>query len=72
MAPEDNGWDEWKRHVLKELERQGAKLGEISETITKLEVGVATMRVKASWLGLVAGGLGAALFAVAHALLNGK
>lgn len=68
---DDNGWDEWKRHVLRELERQGGKLDKIREDCTELKVSVATMRVKASLLGLIAGGVASALFAVAHALLGG-
>lgn len=72
-APAPDGFDQWKRHILHELEEHGGKLDGISEAVTELKVSIATVRVKASLLGLIAGALGglvAALLAVAQLLIK--
>jgi len=50
-----NGWNEWSRHVLKELERLDANDKEILAELKRLAIDVATLKVK---YGLIGGFIG--------------
>lgn len=50
-----NGWTEWSKHVLKELERLNEEINKINQRVNDLEVEVAKLQVKASIWGGVAG-----------------
>jgi len=51
----DNGWNEWSRHVLKELDRLNGCQGKIEKDIKKISVDIATLKVKAGVWGAIAG-----------------
>lgn len=50
-----NGWGEWSKHVLKELERLNKEINKIDQRVSNLEVEVAKLQVKASIWGGVTG-----------------
>ena len=51
----DNGWHEWSKYVLKELERMNKWMGEIQRTCNAQRVDIATLKVKAGVWGLLGG-----------------
>ena len=65
MTAPDNGWSEWSKHVLKELERL-SKCYESLDTrfdklFTEFHVFKTVMQVKAGLLGLLAGAIPVAI-----------
>jgi hypothetical protein len=67
MVPEANGWNEWSRHVLAELERNNDELKELRSALEGIRVEIATLKVKAGVWGAAAGlipTIAAALFIV--------
>lgn len=50
-----NGWSEWSRYVLKELEDNDKDHKEILAGIKKIEIDLATLKAKAGVWGAVAG-----------------
>lgn len=50
-----NGWDEWGRFVLKELERLNGNSEQLQQEIAAMRVEVAGLKVKASTWGGLAG-----------------
>lgn len=55
LEQERDGWGEWSKHVLKELERLNRELNKLHKRVSALEVEVAKLQVKASIWGGVAG-----------------
>lgn len=62
----EDGWQEWSKHVLKELERQNEWLASIQKAITAIQIDVAILKLKAGAWGALGG-----LIAVAVALAVG-
>lgn len=54
-SQEPNGWREWSKHVLKELERLNKEINKLNQRVSNLEVEVAKLQVKASIWGGVTG-----------------
>jgi hypothetical protein len=54
--PNTNGWSEWSRYVLKELERLNNCYEGLHKDVGEIKTEIATLKVKASIWGL-AGGL---------------
>jgi len=54
-ALESNGWNEWSRHVLSELERNNDELKELRTALEGIRVEIATLKVKAGVWGAAAG-----------------
>jgi len=52
---ESNSWMEWSKHVLSELERHNQIMEDMRRDMGKLRVEIATLHVKSSLMGLVAG-----------------
>jgi len=52
---EPNGWAEWSRYVLKELEDNNKDHKEILVKLNNVEVGLAVLKAKAGVWGAVAG-----------------
>lgn len=50
-----NGWGEWSKYVLKELERVDKEINKLNKRVSDLEVEVAKLQVKASIWGGVTG-----------------
>lgn len=65
MPPNDNGWNEWSRHVLAELERLNNCYESIkkdvselrSENLSKLKVEIAKLKVRAGVWGVMGGAI---------------
>ena len=67
----ENGWAEWGKHVLKQLEIHHEQLDGIDDKITKLQVEIAMLKVKSGIWGLIGASIpvGVALF---YRYLEGK
>jgi archaellum component FlaC len=61
MTPETNGWNEWSRHILKELERLDDDVKHLSDKISLVREDIATLKIKVAVIGggagLVVGGV---------------
>ncbi len=57
MAPDTvhNGWTDWSRYVLKELERLSGGQEKMVERMGEMTTEIATLKVKAGVWGAVAG-----------------
>jgi len=67
----ENGWNEWSRHVLAELERLNERIEQISQKQGELLVEIARLQIKSGiWGGLAAAGV-VALF-IAFEFLKGR
>ena len=51
----ENGWSEWSKYVLKELERLNDYQMAVSKKLDKLLIDTTIMKVKASLWGALAG-----------------
>lgn len=52
---QDNGWSEWSKYVLKELERMHDWLNEIEKKVNSQRVEIAMLQVKAGLWGALGG-----------------
>lgn len=50
-----NGWGEWAKHVLSELERLNACYEKLDERIQTMHTDIVTLKIKAGVWGLVGG-----------------
>ena len=59
MAPPNNqnGWSEWSKHVLAELERLNDWCGKMDDTQTNILVQISALKVKAGIWGVVGGAI---------------
>jgi len=51
----DNGWNEWSRHVLAELERLNGCYEDINKTVNKIHIEIAMLKVKSGMWGAIGG-----------------
>jgi len=51
----ENGWNEWSRHVLSELERLSDNCDKINEKLMIISSEIASLKVKAGVWGALAG-----------------
>jgi len=51
----DNGWNEWSRHVLSELERLNGCYDKIDGQLRKIHVEIAMLKVKSGMWGAIGG-----------------
>jgi len=51
----ENGWDEWSKHVLAELERQNTNIEKLFSSTTQCRLEIAKLQVKSSVWGGIAG-----------------
>ena len=63
MAPGDksNGWPEWGKHVLAELDRLNEWNKSLADTQTKILVQISALRVKAGIWGVIGGAIPVAI-----------
>jgi len=54
---EPNGWHEWGRHVLKELERCDSRLSAMEKRLARIEANQAVLQTKAGIWGLMGGAI---------------
>lgn len=59
-----NGWDQYQRLVLRELEMNSSSIKDLAAEITILRVEIAYLKVKAGVWGLIAGAIPAVLLLV--------
>jgi len=57
----ENGWDEWSKHVLAELERQNDNIEKLFSSTTQCRLEIAKLQVKSSVWGGIAGAVTAIL-----------
>lgn len=58
MPPQNsNGWSEWSRHVLAELERLDDNIKELTVAVNSLVTEVAMLKVKAGIWGAIGGAI---------------
>jgi len=55
MSLENNGWNEWSRHVLSELERLSENYEKMNEKLGTIKSEIAMLKVKAGVWGGIAG-----------------
>ena len=63
---DDNGWGEWRRHVLLQMEEHSKTLKEIKDEVKSMETEIALLKYKSSMWGAA----GAALVVATYALFN--
>jgi len=57
VMPPQNGWEEWKNHVLMELKRQNDLMEGIFAKLNRLSEEIAALKVKAGVWGLLGGAI---------------
>ena len=73
MAEDDkNGWHEWGRHVLKELERLNDCYDDQVKLIQAMQVEIAMLKIKAGVWGLLAGAIPATIVLIYTLTKQGK
>ena len=53
LKASEDGWDQWAKYVLKELERLNANYETLREEVGKIHTEIATLKVKAGMWGAV-------------------
>lgn len=53
--PNPNGWNEWSKHVLTELERLSKVCDDIRKQQERIRIDIATLKVKSGVWGAIAG-----------------
>ena len=51
----ENGWNEWKNHILLEIQKYGERLDKIDQKINRLCYDISALKVKAGLWGAIAG-----------------
>lgn len=53
-----NGWNEWAKKVLSDIEDQKRDIGKLFDIITELKVEIAILKTKAFFYGAIGGVIG--------------
>jgi len=59
-----NGWNEWAKKVLSDLEEQKKDIGKLYEAITETKIEIAILKTKAIFYGTVGGIIGTVIAAL--------
>ena len=59
-----NGWKEWSKHVLLELERLGSQQNDIQKEIHEIKMEIAMLKVKSGIWGLISGTIPVAIMLI--------
>lgn len=59
--PDTNGWSEYQKLVLSELERHNGLIEDIRNKLGKIETDIAMLKVKAGFWGALAGAIPVAI-----------
>ena len=66
MPPGDDGWEEWRKFLLKEVKRLGdayeSLRDKVNDELTELKTEVAILKVKAGIWGLIGGIIAVGVF----------
>jgi hypothetical protein len=65
---DNNGWGEWKNHVLQSLQRHEDKIDEVLNIVKQIEIENSAQRVKSSLLGTLGGGITAGVMMVVKSI----
>jgi len=68
----NNGWGEWGKYVLKELERLNDCYEEQQKIMQQIQVEIVTLKVKSSIWGGIAGLIPSLSFLIYHLVKNMK
>ena len=64
VEPNANGWGEWGKHVLKELERLNECYERLHTDVAGIKTDIATLKVKSGMWGAIAGMVPAAIYII--------
>ena len=70
--PNSNGWSEWGKHVLKELERLNDCYEEQQKIMQQIQVEIAMLKVKSSVWGGIAGLIPSSALLIYYIIKNAK
>ena len=65
-----NGWNQWSKHILMELERLNDKLESIDDRLRQVDKDLATLQIKAGFWGALAGSVPVLIVMVAKYLVG--
>ena len=60
----DNSWDEWRNHVLLELEENSKQMKNIYESLNNVKIEIAKLKVKSGVWGALAGAIPASIILI--------
>ena len=67
-----NGWNEWAKKVLSDIEEQKKDIGKLYESITETRIEIAILKTKAIFYGSVGGIIGTIIAAlIIHLITRG-
>jgi len=72
MPPGENNWNEWKKFILKELERLNSNYEGLNRKIEKLLIDTSTLKVKAGVWGFLAGLIPVVITLAGYILILGR
>jgi hypothetical protein len=55
--PPGNGWNEWGKHVLRELERLNDCYDDLKTDVSNVRIEIAMLKIKAGVWGLIGGAI---------------
>lgn len=55
--PDSDGWDEWRRYILKELERLNDNYSKLSDVSVNMRSEIAALKVRAGVWGAIGGAI---------------
>lgn len=64
MEDSRNGWAEWGKYVLKELDRQNDCNTYLTEAVNSIRVDIVMLKMKCTAFGLIAGAVPGAILAI--------
>lgn len=70
-SPMEDGWNEWSRHVLAELERLGDEVCDLNKQVAKLHTVFSVLNYKSSVFGIIGGAI-PVIVALAYLIVTGK
>jgi len=70
--PTSNGWNEWGKHVLAELERNQNDHASMFQRLTLIQTEIATLKVKSGLWGAAAGAIPGIVALIIALLMRGR
>ena len=70
-SKQENGWDQWSKHVLAELKRHNEWCNQLADTQTTILVQVSALKVKSGIWGFIAGAIPVAIALVIYLIKSG-
>ena len=66
----DNGWNEWSKHVLLELQRLDKNIESMGSKVDKISTDILTLKIKASFWGACAASIVAIIVSLVQHIIN--